>query len=45
MFADAHFACSEAGSGRKDDDGAKRVFFGGERFIEGIAGEAYVMKF
>lgn len=45
MFADAHFACSEAGSGRKDDDGAKRVFFGGERFIEGIAGEAYVIKF
>ncbi|KAM7495534.1 hypothetical protein LguiB_030143 [Lonicera macranthoides] len=42
MFTDAHFACSEAGSSRKDNDGAKRVFFGGERFIEGIAGEAYI---
>ncbi|PWA56832.1 hypothetical protein CTI12_AA415010 [Artemisia annua] len=26
----------------KDDDGAKRVFFGGERFLEGICGEAYI---
>ncbi|KAL8237787.1 hypothetical protein R6Q59_018868 [Mikania micrantha] len=26
----------------KDDDGAKRVFFGGERFLEGISGEAYI---
>lgn len=29
---------------KRDDDGAKRVFFGGERFIEGISGEAYVMQ-
>lgn len=28
----------------KDDDGAKRVFFGGERFLEGISGEAYVIQ-
>ncbi|GJS24631.1 hypothetical protein Tco_0453263 [Tanacetum coccineum] len=26
----------------KDDDGAKWVFFGGERFLEGISGEAYI---
>lgn len=40
MFSDANF--SEEGSNRKDEDGAKRLFFGGERFIEGISGEAYV---
>lgn len=45
MFADAHFASSQEGSSVKDDDGAKRSFFGGERFIEGISGEAYVMQF
>jgi hypothetical protein len=38
MFADV-----EEGSNLRDDDGAKRVFFGGERFIEGISGEAYVI--
>ena len=43
MFTEAHFASSLDGSNRKDDDGAKRVFFGGERFIEEISGEAYVM--
>ncbi|KAI5412182.1 hypothetical protein KIW84_057018 [Lathyrus oleraceus] len=37
MFTDV-----EEGSNLRDDDGAKRVFFGGERFIEGISGEAYV---
>ncbi|XP_058756498.1 uncharacterized protein LOC131629740 isoform X1 [Vicia villosa] len=37
MFADV-----EEGSNLRDDDGAKRVFFGGERFIEGISGEAYI---
>ncbi|KAL3508536.1 hypothetical protein ACH5RR_027937 [Cinchona calisaya] len=42
MFSDAHFACSEEGSRRKDEDGAKRIFFGGERFIEGISGEAHI---
>ncbi|KAL1334055.1 hypothetical protein AAHE18_11G149000 [Arachis hypogaea] len=25
----------------RDDDGTKRVFFGGECFLEGISGEAY----
>ena len=43
MFTDANFAAFQEGS-IKDDDGAKRVFFGGERFIEGIAGQAYVMQ-
>ncbi|KAK9072288.1 hypothetical protein SSX86_008721 [Deinandra increscens subsp. villosa] len=33
---------SEGTSSRKDDDGAKRVFFGGERFIDGVSGEAYI---
>lgn len=44
MFADAHFASPQEGSSGKDGDGAKRSFFGGERFIEGISGEAYVMQ-
>lgn len=43
MFADASLACAQEGAPQRDDDGAKRVFFGGERFLEGISGEAYVM--
>lgn len=43
MFVDAHFASSQGGRNKRDEDGAKRVFFGGERFIEGISGEANVM--
>lgn len=35
---------SEGTSNQKDDDGAKRVFFGGERFIDGVSGEAYVTQ-
>ncbi|OIT29705.1 PREDICTED: uncharacterized protein LOC109210994 [Nicotiana attenuata] len=43
MFADAHFASSQGGGrNKRDEDGAKRVFFGGERFIEGISGEAHI---
>lgn len=42
MFTDANFLNLQEGSHKKDEDGAKRVFFGGERFIEGISGEAYV---
>nr|GEV74475.1 hypothetical protein [Tanacetum cinerariifolium] len=38
MFANV----SEDASSQKDDDGAKRAFFGGERFIDGISGEAYI---
>lgn len=44
MFADASLARSQGGSTHRDDDGAKRVFFGGERFLEGISGEAHVME-
>ena len=44
MFTDATLDCSQEGSNLRDDDGAKRVFFGGERFIDGISGEAYVMN-
>jgi len=43
MFTDASLARAEEGASQRDDDGAKRVFFGGERFLEGISGEAYVM--
>ncbi|KAG6689537.1 hypothetical protein I3842_11G180600 [Carya illinoinensis] len=42
MFMDANLACSREGGNQRDDDGAKRVFFGGERFIEGISGQAYI---
>ncbi|KAG9159588.1 hypothetical protein Leryth_013568 [Lithospermum erythrorhizon] len=42
MFTDANFDGSAKGSSNKDEDGAKRVFFGGERFIEGISGEAHI---
>ncbi|KAK8706084.1 hypothetical protein V6N13_049661 [Hibiscus sabdariffa] len=42
MFSDANLAHSQEGSTQRDDDGAKRVFFGGERFLEGISGEAYI---
>ncbi|KAB1200114.1 hypothetical protein CJ030_MR0G008021 [Morella rubra] len=39
---DAEVACAFEGANQRDDDGAKRVFFGGERFIEGISGQAYI---
>ncbi|KAJ4832444.1 hypothetical protein Tsubulata_017107 [Turnera subulata] len=42
MFADASLARSREGGPQRDDDGAKRAFFGGERFLEGISGEAYI---
>ncbi|XVE80292.1 hypothetical protein DITRI_Ditri14bG0128300 [Diplodiscus trichospermus] len=42
MFTDANLARSVEGATQRDDDGAKRVFFGGERFLEGISGEAYI---
>lgn len=45
MFTDATLGLSQEGTNLRDDDGAKRVFFGGERFIEGIAGEAYVIEY
>ncbi|OAY74949.1 UHRF1-binding protein 1 [Ananas comosus] len=42
MFTDARFNSSSSKDNRKDDDGAKRLFFGGERFLEGISGEANI---
>ncbi|XP_015898172.2 uncharacterized protein LOC107431706 [Ziziphus jujuba] len=42
MFMDDNFARFQEGRNQRDDDGAKRVFFGGERFIEGISGQAYI---
>ncbi|KAK8966518.1 hypothetical protein KSP40_PGU008135 [Platanthera guangdongensis] len=37
-------SCSSSSNGKigRDDDGAKRVFFGGERFLDGISGQAYI---
>ncbi|XP_020277117.1 uncharacterized protein LOC109851412 isoform X2 [Asparagus officinalis] len=42
MFTDAHLTSSSDVSNKRDDDGAKRMFFGGERFLEGISGQAYI---
>ncbi|CAO2043828.1 unnamed protein product [Urochloa humidicola] len=42
MFADARFNSSSSQDNKRDDDGAKRMFFGGERFLEGISGEANI---
>ncbi|KAG9454208.1 hypothetical protein H6P81_007112 [Aristolochia fimbriata] len=42
MFTDAHLTSSGTGEKKRDDDGAKRVFFGGERFLEGISGQANI---
>ncbi|WCJ31296.1 hypothetical protein M5689_012801 [Euphorbia peplus] len=42
MFTDASIARTQEGVTQRDDDGAKRVFFGGERFLEGISGEAHI---
>lgn len=44
MFSDSRFSNSDQESSR-DDDGAKRLFFGGERFLEGVSGQAYVPKY
>lgn len=43
MFADGSIARTQEEGNQRGDDGAKRAFFGGERFIEGISGEANVM--
>lgn len=42
MFTDACMTSSGKGMNSRDDDGAKRLFFGGERFLEGISGQAYI---
>ncbi|KAL6844544.1 hypothetical protein ACP4OV_026217 [Aristida adscensionis] len=42
MFMDARFNSSSSQNDKRDDDGAKRMFFGGERFLEGISGEANI---
>ncbi|XP_074311019.1 uncharacterized protein LOC141646917 isoform X1 [Silene latifolia] len=39
MFMDVRV---QEGVNKRDDDGAKRSFFGGERFLEGISGQAYI---
>ncbi|CDY56260.1 BnaCnng30010D [Brassica napus] len=40
MFTDANLARSEE-ENLRDDNGANRVFFGGERFLDGISGQAH----
>lgn len=45
MFMDARMASSSNQGNKRDADGAKRLFFGGERFLEGISGEAHVMQY
>ncbi|XP_042402379.1 uncharacterized protein LOC121992231 isoform X1 [Zingiber officinale] len=42
MFLDAHLQSPSSQGSKRDEDGAKRLFFGGERFLEGISGEAYI---
>ncbi|KAF3779944.1 UHRF1-binding protein 1-like [Nymphaea thermarum] len=42
MFLDEHLTRGGVGSNKRDDDGAKRLFFGGERFLDGISGDAYI---
>lgn len=42
MFLDVQLTRGGAGNNKRDDDGAKRLFFGGERFLDGISGDAYV---
>nr|XP_007132973.1 hypothetical protein PHAVU_011G140800g [Phaseolus vulgaris]ESW04967.1 hypothetical protein PHAVU_011G140800g [Phaseolus vulgaris] len=42
MFTDATLGRSQEGENLRDEDGAKRVLFGGERLIEGISGEAFI---
>ncbi|CAI0380155.1 unnamed protein product [Linum tenue] len=42
MFTEASIEHYQEKKNQRDDDGAKRVFFGGERFLEGISGEAYI---
>ncbi|KAJ6805270.1 uncharacterized protein M6B38_250000 [Iris pallida] len=42
MFTDSCLTSFSNGSNRRGDDGAKRLFFGGERFLEGISGQANI---
>ncbi|KAL3677521.1 hypothetical protein R1sor_027469 [Riccia sorocarpa] len=41
MFADENLPDTDADPGR-DDSGARRIFFGGERFLDSISGAAYI---
>ncbi|KAK4714844.1 hypothetical protein R3W88_020751 [Solanum pinnatisectum] len=40
MFVDAKFGSFQGWSNKRDEDGERRVFFGGKRFTEGFSGEA-----
>jgi hypothetical protein len=44
MFSEECLTSFNLGENRRDDDGAKRLFFGGERFLDSISGQAYVYK-
>ncbi|KAH7287165.1 hypothetical protein KP509_32G041400 [Ceratopteris richardii] len=39
MFSDEHLTSTKS---KADDDGAKRLFFGGERFLDDISGKAFI---
>jgi hypothetical protein len=41
MFSDEKLTDTKAK--KADDDGAKRMFFGGERFLDNISGKAHVI--
>lgn len=43
MFTDERLM-SPDGDSKRDKDGAKRLFFGGERFLDSISGAANVMS-
>lgn len=42
MFSEECLTSFNLGENRRDDDGAKRLFFGGERFLDSISGQAYI---
>eukprot|EP00252_Welwitschia_mirabilis_P020494 TRINITY_DN5043_c0_g1_i2.p1 TRINITY_DN5043_c0_g1~~TRINITY_DN5043_c0_g1_i2.p1 ORF type:complete len:1276 (-),score=282.24 TRINITY_DN5043_c0_g1_i2:26-3853(-) len=42
MFMDENLLNLNPAENKRDDDGAKRLFFGGERFLDNISGQAYI---
>lgn len=42
MFSEECLTSFSLGENSRDDDGAKRLFFGGERFLDNISGQAYI---
>lgn len=42
MFMDDRLTSASLGDSARDNDGARRLFFGGERFLDKISGTANV---